>query len=382
MLDGKKYAGWCLVILCLLAAGGCSAPDRRITTIHFRPPGDTSEVYFLEKIGLLGAPSRTIDSSHVPVDRQEIIFRVPTDVSALYHIRARTARQQLSVIPDGHSIVIDAREILKPPRIQGSAATASLAGYLYAKNRQAVTLRKLLRELRDTADMGKQLIEEQVNATRHSMDRLALTYCDTVSNPAGFLFVYNDINFDESPASRSQMKSLLAKAARRFPKTQYVLELQKQALAMISIFEQEFQVGDELPVFQLQDTSGNFFSTAKLKGQLYFLDFWSPWCTSCARYRQPETMLRRQISESRLAMVSVALSDSAKEQFNAWRTYARTTPWQQLIDTMMWRGPAAQTLKFDSIPFNFLVSPQGRILAKAIPADSLVQVIKQAMKRR
>jgi hypothetical protein len=53
--------------------------------------------------------------------------------------------------------------------------------------------------------------------------------------------------------------------------------------------------------------------------------------------------------------------------------------WPQLIDEKMWRGTAAKTLKFDSIPFNFLVSPQGRILAKAIRPDSLIIVLKKVI---
>jgi hypothetical protein len=46
-----------------------------------------------------------------------------------------------------------------------------------------------------------------------------------------------------------------------------------------------------------------------------------------------------------------------------------------VIDQEMWAGPAARALRFDSIPINFLVAPGGRVVAKAIPPDSLLTVL-------
>jgi hypothetical protein len=55
-------------------------------------------------------------------------------------------------------------------------------------------------------------------------------------------------------------------------------------------------------------------------------------------------------------------------------------PGIQLIDKEMWQGQTAAKLVFDSIPFNFLVGPDQRILAKAIPADSVPAVLSQFIK--
>ena len=55
--------------------------------------------------------------------------------------------------------------------------------------------------------------------------------------------------------------------------------------------------------------------------------------------------------------------------------------WKQLIDVKLWRGPAVNALKFDSIPFNYLVDPNGKIIAKAIKADSLLTVVSNAVRQ-
>jgi len=54
--------------------------------------------------------------------------------------------------------------------------------------------------------------------------------------------------------------------------------------------------------------------------------------------------------------------------------------WPQLIDVKMWQGPAFKTFRFDSIPYNFLLSPTGKLMAKAIPADSVMIVISKFVK--
>jgi hypothetical protein len=52
-------------------------------------------------------------------------------------------------------------------------------------------------------------------------------------------------------------------------------------------------------------------------------------------------------------------------------------PGLQLIDKDIWQGQTADKIAFDSIPFNFLVGPDQRILAKAIPADSVVDALRK-----
>lgn len=77
-------------------------------------------------------------------------------------------------------------------------------------------------------------------------------------------------------------------------------------------------------------------------------------------------------------MVSIALDDEKERWIDAIKK--DTLPWTQLVDEKMWFGPTAKTLKLDSIPFNFLVDKQGRILAKAIRPDSLHSAIARYLK--
>jgi hypothetical protein len=81
---------------------------------------------------------------------------------------------------------------------------------------------------------------------------------------------------------------------------------------------------------------------------------------------------------AKFEIVSVAI-DSEKEDWELILEKENLN-WTQLIDEKMWQGTAVKTLKFDSIPFNFLVNPEGRIIAKAIKPDSLLPVLHRLVK--
>jgi hypothetical protein len=95
-------------------------------------------------------------------------------------------------------------------------------------------------------------------------------------------------------------------------------------------------------------------------------------------YNEPKKAIKKQFSSDVFELVSVAI-DAEKESWQKMITQEHLN-WPQLIDEKMWQGIAVKTLKFDSIPFNFLVSPQGKIIAKGIRQDSLVSIISKKIK--
>ena len=201
-------------------------------------------------------------------------------------------------------------------------------------------------------------------------------YADTVSNPISFLVIYNEIEFD---TAYSRMKTLSARAAARFKNSKAVKRLNEQVINLISIYEKELQVGDFFPELQLPDLNSKMHSTKSIQEKYLFIDFWASWCTACQIYDPVRMKLGEIYPENKLALIHVAMDN----HITICREIIQKLHLEgiQLIDTNMWQGETAKNLYFDSIPFNFLVGPDHRILAKAIPADSLVQVLKSYIKK-
>lgn len=134
-------------------------------------------------------------------------------------------------------------------------------------------------------------------------------------------------------------------------------------------------VGDELPSITLPDQDDKPFTTGSLSKQYYLIDFWSTWCDQCMAFKAAEKKIADKIPPGKLQIVSVAIDNKKSNWKNI--IYGNQYNWIQLIDVKMWQGPAVRTLVFDSIPFNFLVAPRGKIINKAIKPDSLLKIISR-----
>ena len=128
-----------------------------------------------------------------------------------------------------------------------------------------------------------------------------------------------------------------------------------------------------MPELTLTDTSGKEFSTVSLKGRYYLISFWSTYCSECFVFNDAIKKLKQKVSQGKIEVVSIAIDD----QKELWESIIKKNNynWIQLIDQQMWSGKAVNTLKVDSIPSNFFVSPSGMIIGKNIPAKDLVQVV-------
>ncbi|HMI59663.1 MAG TPA: thioredoxin-like domain-containing protein [Puia sp.] len=223
-------------------------------------------------------------------------------------------------------------------------------------------------------------IKEQDSLSLHvgasEAQQHAVGFADTVSNPGVFMFAYNSIDYGKDLIG---LKKFITKAAARFPSNAAVKALQRNTLDYIKIFEEEYAIGDSLPAVKLPDQYGQERSTYAGNDVYTFIDFWSTWSPGAHEFSEVKKQLRKRVGKDKLAMVSVAI-DAEKDSWKKIVDYEHYD-WLQLIDEKMWQGPAVKTLKFDSIPFNFLLDPHKRIIAKAISPDSLLGIVTRSIKR-
>lgn len=311
-----------------------------------------------------------IDSAIVEDMTRDIVFNISGE-EHLYQLSFVHSGVKFIFINDVPELSIAGNFLTTKYEVQHSPASVGLHRF----QQEQTQLAKKTREL-------AQLIEkEKADSLRPALDStftaIAVRYrnfADTVKSPAAFMAVYDLIEFGRDYAAQSRF---ISAAAARFPSYPEIRLLQEDVKAFIKIMEEEFQPGEQLPSITLPDAEGRPFSTGSLKGKCYLIDFWSTWCPQCLVYGKAKMELRKIFPTERFEIVSVAM-DAEKEDWEK-EIHRQQSRWIQLIDTAVWQGVAVRTLKFDSIPFNFLVDPQGRILKKGIPPDSLVAAVDSAL---
>jgi thiol-disulfide isomerase/thioredoxin len=346
------------------------------TQVSINILGASGKKIFLYRQPFINESSLKIDSAVIVNYNHPTLFKIPPGEERLYMLRVENSSGGYSFINDVASIQIKANDINGKYSIDFSPASLSWKKFTDSQ----VVIAKKLRSI--TADIKNLNNKLQVDSLKKYYDveyaRFLtgyINYADTVQSPAAFMAAYENIDFGNR---YNELKNFVDKAIMQHPNYKPIADLKKEIYDMVSIFEEEFNIGDSLPFVNLPDTNGRFFSTGSLKGKYYLIDFWATWCPRCLAYNKYKKAVWDVYNGRNFQMVSVALDDEKENWLNVVNKDGMV--WSQLIDENMWRGTAAKTLKFDSIPFNFFVDPEGVIIAKAIKPDSLQPIIAKYLK--
>jgi thiol-disulfide isomerase/thioredoxin len=151
-------------------------------------------------------------------------------------------------------------------------------------------------------------------------------------------------------------------------------DIQRRKIERLLFPEKSISVNDPVFNFSLPDQNGKIFNTASLKGQWYLIDFWASWCGPC-RKQLPD--LKKVYDENKNKNFQV-LGISIDEKHESWTKAlgVEKLDWPNVIEDAGFGGTIATRYQITAIPMNFLVNPEGKIVAKDISINKLGELLK------
>ena len=137
------------------------------------------------------------------------------------------------------------------------------------------------------------------------------------------------------------------------------------------------RLGSIAPSFAQDGPDGKPLGLESFRGKYVLLDFWASWCGPC---RQENPNLVRTYEKFRDKMVILGISlDNKKEPWLKAIQDDRLT-WPQVSDLKGWANTVAVQYGIKAIPANFLLDPEGRIIAKSLRGPQLEQRLSELLR--
>lgn len=130
--------------------------------------------------------------------------------------------------------------------------------------------------------------------------------------------------------------------------------------------------------FSQEDTKGQAVKLSSFRGKYVLVDFWASWCGPCRQENPNVVKAYNRFKDKNFTILGVSLDDNRDRWLRAINQDGLA--WTQVSDLRGWGNEVAVQYGVQSIPTNFLVDPNGKIIARNLRGEELEAKLEQLLK--
>ncbi|MFV0483312.1 MAG: redoxin domain-containing protein [Bacteroidales bacterium] len=224
-----------------------------------------------------------------------------------------------------------------------------------ANNGDTVAMANITSEFEN---MTKEVVDKMFNSLNSDSSNLATPFI-TANTGSNYL------NFE-------QQKEIYDKLSPEVKASKYGVKLGENIEKM-----SKTQIGEIAPDFTMADSEGNNVSLSSLKGKYILLDFWASWCGPCRAENPNVVAAYNAYKDKNFDILGVSLDDNKDKWLEAIE--ADKLAWHHVSDLKGWKNEASQLYGIRGIPANYLLDPEGKILAKDLRGEELEKKLNEIL---
>lgn len=135
--------------------------------------------------------------------------------------------------------------------------------------------------------------------------------------------------------------------------------------------------GMPAPDFTMNDSTGNAIALSSFKGKVVLVDFWASWCSPCRAENPNVVKAFKKYSPKGFTVFGVSL-DTDRQKWIAAIAKDQLT-WTHVSDLVGWKNAAAKQYGVMSIPANFLLDKEGKIIGSNLRGADLDKKLEEVL---
>jgi len=232
----------------------------------------------------------------------------------------------------------------------------------------------LFQEIRNAQQAGDEQKAAELEAERNLLfDEIDEYYVEFIgSHTASYVtpMILRSISYD---LNGEEIESYVEELDQKLMETQIIIDLKDRIEKLRKV-----AVGETAPDFTQNNPEGNPVSLSDVIGpEILLIDFWAAWCGPCRQENPNVVAVYNEFHDKGFDVLGVSLDRERDDWLKAIEDDKLT--WTHVSDLKFWENGAAQLYAVNSIPANFLLDSDGKIIATNVRGDELRKKVTEIL---